>query len=106
MRANGRSGGSALRRRLPTAGIVRGHHLGACLLSRRAALIDGLTDGRPLLADELADLLAGLVSRARGEEEADGGADEATDLLAQLGPSRPPPERSVRGRRDGDRMDR
>ena len=30
----------------------------------------------------------------------------ATDLLAQLGPSRPPPERSTRRKRDGDRMDR
>ena len=30
----------------------------------------------------------------------------ATDLLAQLGPSRPPPERSSRGNRDGDRTDR
>jgi hypothetical protein len=30
----------------------------------------------------------------------------ATDLLAQLGPSRPPPERAARGRRDEDRMDR
>jgi hypothetical protein len=30
----------------------------------------------------------------------------ATDLLAQLGPSRPPPERSTRRSRDGDRTDR
>ncbi|MEO8639164.1 MAG: hypothetical protein ABI458_04515 [Chloroflexota bacterium] len=30
----------------------------------------------------------------------------ATDLLAQLGPSRPPPERPARGGRDGERTDR
>ena len=30
----------------------------------------------------------------------------ATDLLAQLGPSRPPPERQARGSRDGERTDR
>jgi hypothetical protein len=30
----------------------------------------------------------------------------ATDLLAQLGPSRPPPERPTRGGRDGGRADR
>jgi hypothetical protein len=30
----------------------------------------------------------------------------ATDLLAQLGPTRPPGERAARGRRDGDRTDR
>ncbi len=30
----------------------------------------------------------------------------ATDLLAQLGPSRPPPERPARTGRDGDRTDR
>jgi hypothetical protein len=30
----------------------------------------------------------------------------ATDLLAQLGPSRPPPERPASGGRDGDRTDR
>ena len=30
----------------------------------------------------------------------------ATDLLAQLGPSRPPPDRRARGGRDGDRTDR
>jgi hypothetical protein len=30
----------------------------------------------------------------------------ATDLLAQLGPSRPPAERTVRGGQDGERMDR
>jgi hypothetical protein len=30
----------------------------------------------------------------------------ATDLLAQLGPSRPPPERNTRGGRDGERTDR
>lgn len=30
----------------------------------------------------------------------------ATDLLAQLGPSRPPPERPTHGGRDGERTDR
>jgi len=30
----------------------------------------------------------------------------ATDLLAQLGPSRPPPDRPGRGGRDGERADR
>ena len=30
----------------------------------------------------------------------------ATDLLAQLGPSRPPPERPARGGRDGEPTDR
>jgi hypothetical protein len=30
----------------------------------------------------------------------------ATDLLAQLGPSRPPPERITRARRDADQTDR
>lgn len=30
----------------------------------------------------------------------------ATDLLAQLGPSRPPPDRTARGGRDGERSDR
>jgi hypothetical protein len=30
----------------------------------------------------------------------------ATDLLAQLGPSRPPPERTTRGGQDGERTDR
>jgi hypothetical protein len=30
----------------------------------------------------------------------------ATDLLAQLGPSRPPPERPTRGGQDGERTDR
>jgi hypothetical protein len=30
----------------------------------------------------------------------------ATDLLAQLGPSRPPSDRTAPARRDGDRMDR
>jgi hypothetical protein len=30
----------------------------------------------------------------------------ATDLLAQLGPSRPPPERTTRGTQDEDRRDR
>jgi uncharacterized membrane protein affecting hemolysin expression len=30
----------------------------------------------------------------------------ATDLLAQLGPSRPPPQRSARRGRDGERTDR
>ncbi|MGZ6213562.1 MAG: hypothetical protein ACXWMG_01260 [Candidatus Limnocylindria bacterium] len=30
----------------------------------------------------------------------------ATDLLAQLGPTRPAPERPTRGARDGDRLDR
>ncbi len=30
----------------------------------------------------------------------------ATDLLAQLGPSRPPPERRAGGGRDGERTDR
>ena len=30
----------------------------------------------------------------------------ATDLLAQLGPSRPPPEHPTRGGRDGERTDR
>ena len=30
----------------------------------------------------------------------------ATDLLAQLGPSRPPPERPARRGRDGERTDR
>jgi hypothetical protein len=30
----------------------------------------------------------------------------ATDLLAQLGPSRPPPEGPARGGRDGERTDR
>jgi hypothetical protein len=30
----------------------------------------------------------------------------ATDLLAQLGPSRPPPEHPARGAQDGERTDR